>query len=72
MGNWVNGDTCHSLKYRKLQVEQAMCVRGGGGCGLKSVVSTLQLMSCGQSLSRDVLQSVEFVYNQSLMRYTGL
>lgn len=24
MENWVNGGNCHSLKYRKVQVEQVL------------------------------------------------
>lgn len=65
MGNWVNGGTYCSLKYRKVLVEQVW----GWGCNdsMRSLVAILQLMSHGQSPSGCVLQS-----NQNLLRYTGL
>ena len=42
-----------------------------GVCDPGWVVAMPQLMSCG-SLSKDVLQSVGFVSNHSLLRQTGL
>lgn len=64
MGSWENGGTCHSLKYRKLQVEPAVGVCSGGDESMRSLVATLQEMSYGQPLTKDVLQSLGFVYNQ--------
>ena len=56
VGSWVNGGTCHSLKYRKLQVEPAVGVCWGQGDeSMRSVVAMLQGMSHGQPLTKDVL-----------------
>lgn len=69
MENWVNDGNCHSLKYRKVHVEQ---VWGGTDESMRSLMDVLQLLSHGQSPSGDVLPSVGFLCNQSLLRYTGL